>query len=204
MPMNRPVDVQEARDTSFVEFLNISERRVATRGRDAKRQRHGSPVVHLLTIAACLTAGFVAFICLEAFDADLNLWPSGVEDFTIASAGAPRVQPVQPFAAQHAKYFIAAEHDSTLTGGQPSQPPISPHAVLGFVISAGALLALRHRARSTLAFGPPFGLIACEMAEPWWQEMCTAPRLGHFFLSLSLWIRHVSRGPLALHGRPVW
>jgi hypothetical protein len=119
-------------------------RHPATLGKATKDQRRRFLVAGFLTLlAACLTVGLLAFIVLEAFNGDLDLWPFGTENFTIA----PTDQPV--------------------TGGQLVGAFSALNAIQCFVITAGVLLVLRHRARSALATDSPCISVAFNVAEPW-------------------------------------
>ncbi len=99
---------------------------------------------YLASIAACLGALLAASIVLEAFDADLALWPSGTEDFT---------------AAPHTRLGCGAR-------GAGAFPALQ--AAYGFVMTAGALLVARYRARSAIASdAPSISVMPFTMAEPW-------------------------------------
>jgi hypothetical protein len=94
-------------------------------------------------VAACLGALFVVCIVIEAFDADLALWPFGTEYFTVAWAGQ-------------------------LACGVPVSRSVSALLVTyGFVMTAGAYLVLRYRARSALATDNSSMTLAFTLAEPW-------------------------------------
>lgn len=107
--------------------------------------------------AACLAIAFVASIMIEAFDADLDLWPDGAGDFTLAAA------------------------DSLGPGSQSAGARAVLNAIPCFVISAGAHLVLRHRARSALATDRPSIFPSFSMAEPREPIASAFPTLGHFF-----------------------
>jgi hypothetical protein len=117
-----------------------------------------SPVAKVLTLlAACLGAVFAASVVLEAFDGDLDLCPFGAEDFT-----------VEP-------------HADLAIGSQPFSVFFALNPTLYFVVTAGAHLVVRYRARSALATDSPTIFIVFNMAEARWQGLNLAPALGHFF-----------------------
>lgn len=106
--------------------------------------------------AACLVAGFVGFIAIEAFDVDVALWPIGAEDFTceVNASSPPGVEPLLGCVA------LTAIPDN--------------------VIPAGAHLIAHHWARSALptddpSIPPPLNMAEC-------REAClaAAPVLGHY------------------------
>lgn len=98
----------------------------------------------LPSLAACLSTLFAVSLALEAFDADLTLWPLGTEDFT-------------------------ASQDSHLVRGAQGAGAFPPLRVAyGFVMTAGALLVVRYRARSALATdAPSVTVMLSTTAEPW-------------------------------------
>ena len=104
---------------------------------------HISLTTCLNRVAACLGALFAACIVLEAFDADLALWPFGTEDFVFAPVGH-------------------------LVSGAPASPAFSAlPSAYGFVVTAGAHLVVRYRARSALATDPSSMSVVFQRAEPW-------------------------------------
>ncbi len=108
------------------------------------RKPHFPIASFISTIAACLGALLAASIVLEAFDADLALWPSGTGDFTAAS---------------HTRLGCDAR-------GAGAFPALQ--AAYGFVMTAGALLVARYRARSAIASdAPSISVMPFTMAEPW-------------------------------------
>ncbi len=111
----------------------------------------------LSLLALCLAFGFVAFIVLEAFDSDLDLWPFGAEDFTLAP------------------------HDSPATAGQSVEAFSAVNPGHRFIVSAGAHLVVGHRARSTLPTDSLPDFIALSVAEPREPLLNAVPALGHFF-----------------------
>ncbi len=127
-------------------------------GKVAKYRGNTFPVTKVLTIlAACLGTVFVASIVLEAFNDDLDLWPFGAENFTV---------PAQ---------------DQLVTGGQPFSAFYALKPILWFVVTFGAHLVMRHRARSALATDRPSIFTGFNVAEPRWQGLNPAPALGHLF-----------------------
>jgi hypothetical protein len=120
-------------------------------------------VIELLPLlAACLGAIFVASIVLEAFDDDVDLWPVGSEDFTLAPQDTP------PAGSQ----CVGALSTSNA-------------AIQCSVMTAGAHLVLGHRARNTLATNYSTLSSTFHMAEPWVQDLKAAPVLGHLFPMMS-------------------
>ncbi len=86
----------------------------------------------------------VASIVLEAFDGDVALWPRGAGNL----AAAPHGDLVR--SAHGAGVFPALQ------------------AASRFVMTAGALLIMRYRARSALATDAPFlSVMLSTLAEPW-------------------------------------
>ena len=94
-------------------------------------------------MAACLGALFAVCVVIEAFDADLALWPVGSENFTVAPAG----------------HLASGARGACAFSGLL--------AAYGFVVSAGAHLVARYRARSALATDPPSTFVGFHRAEPW-------------------------------------
>jgi hypothetical protein len=123
----------------------------------ATNQRGKLLTTKCLAIAGvCLAAAFVAFIALEAFDGDLDLWPLGSEQVTVAT-DAPTMAGVQTL-----------QRRTVLTA--------TPH----FVMPAGAHLIVQHRARSAITPDCPFLSTPLDMAEPRESYLTTHPRPGHF------------------------
>ncbi len=113
----------------------------------------------LASLAACLGALLAASIVLEAFDADLALWPCGTGDFT---------------ATLHAHLGCDARGASAFP---------APQAAYGFVMTAGALLVVRYRARSALATdAPSISVMLFTMAEPWGPRSDWRPGTRPFHL----------------------
>ncbi len=142
---------------------SIFPRRTPALGKAPKHRGNKFSVIELLPVlAACLGAIFVASIVLEAFDDDLDLWPFGFEDFTLAPQDPPP------------------------TGGQcVGALSASNDAIQCLVMSAGAHLVLGHRARSALATDYSTSSPAFNMVEPWVQDLKAAPVLGHLFPMMS-------------------
>ncbi len=118
------------------------------------------PHIHKLTglSAGCLAIGFLACIMLWALDPGPDLWPSGAEYFSVESDGLWLTSVVL--------YGASA----ILT------------AIWVFVITAGAHVVLRHRARSALgADSPHISSLAFSLAEPW-DPTQIDPELGHIIL----------------------
>jgi hypothetical protein len=97
----------------------------------------------LALLAACLGAVFISYIVLEALDGDLDLWPSGIDSFTIVP------------------------HADLVTGSQPFSVFFALNPTLCFVVTAGARMVSGHRARSALATDSPSIFTGFTMAEPW-------------------------------------
>ena len=117
-------------------------------------------VAGLLTLtAACMSVGLVAFIALEAFDSDLNLWPLGAEDFSVEV------------------------HGQFMTGGQAAGSPIGLGIIPWFVVPAGSYLVLRHRARSALASDSAWASNRFDVAERLGRHPDAPQTLGHLFIS---------------------
>ena len=141
----------------------IFPRRTPALGNAPTHRGNKFSVIDLLPlVAACLGAVFIASLVLEAFDDDLDLWPFGSEDLTLAPQDPP------PAGGQCVGVLSA-----------------SNAAIHCFVMTAGTHLVLGHRARSALATdystpSPPFN-----MAEPWVQDLKAAPVLGHLFPLMS-------------------
>jgi hypothetical protein len=158
MSKSGPSGVRKAWGSAYVSWPYTALPRTPPLSKVAKRRRDKFPVTKFLTIlAACLGSVFVASIVLEAFDNDLDLWPFGTEDFTVVP------------------------HADLVIGSQPFSALFALGAIQVFVMTAGAHLVLRHRARSALATDSPTIFIAFNMAEPRWQGLNPAPVLGHFF-----------------------
>jgi amino acid transporter len=113
--------------------------------RNATREpRHGFPTAKLITIlAACLAIAILAFLALEAFDGDPDLAPFGMKCFTAKS----------PF------QFVMSS--------QPISAFSALMSILCFMMTAGAYLVLRYRARSALVADLPSISIALNVAESW-------------------------------------
>jgi hypothetical protein len=111
----------------------------------------------LIVLTACVAVGFVAYIVLEAFDLDPDLWPFETQESNLAFQAQP------------------------LTGGPSVGVLASLDAIQCFVITAGAHLVRRHRARSDLVIAHPCVSIAFNMAEPRWLHLLDIPALGHSF-----------------------
>lgn len=107
--------------------------------------------------AACMAAGLVAFIAVEAFDADVSLWPVGTEEF-MGTANASSPADVEPLQCSTALTAI----------------PVC-------VIATGAHPIAQHLAQSALATDDPSISPPHNVAER--REVClaAAPRLGHFY-----------------------
>ncbi len=99
--------------------------------RSSKDRNAHRPVVLIAgsfaLLTACLLTGLLACIVLEALDGDLDLWPFGAEDFNVTASDQPLM-------------------GSQLLGGI-----LALTVVLRTLMTAGAYLVLRHRARSALA-----------------------------------------------------
>ncbi len=108
-------------------------------------------------LAACLALGMVASIVLEAFDGDSDLWPFGTES------------------------FITAAHGESLTGSHLIGSVPALNAVLCTLMTAGAYLVLRHRARSALAADHSPVAMVSKMAEPWGCH-CLVPGSSAIFV----------------------
>jgi hypothetical protein len=158
MAQRGPSGVQNARGPLYVFWPYAACPSKPALRKVAKHRRTRFPVTKTFTIlAACLGALFISYIVLEALDGDLDLWPLGAENFTAAS---------------HADFVIASQPFSTFFALNP---------ILWFVVTAGAHLVMRHRARSALPTDTPSILIAVTMAEPWGQSVNPALALGHLF-----------------------
>ncbi len=128
-------------------------------GKAPRHRKNTFLLARFLTIfAACLGVLFVSYIALEAVDGDVNLWPFGAES------------------------FIGAAKDQHVIGGQPFSVSFILALIQCFVMTAGAHLVMKHRARSALAADYPTLSAAFQMAEPWVQDLRDAPVLGHFFV----------------------
>lgn len=103
----------------------------------------------------CLVAALGAFVLLEAFDADVALWPIGAEDCT------------------------AAGDALTSAAVLPLQESASLNPFPGFGLTAGTRLVAHHRARSALATDRSLFFHSLNVAEPWRQDLKDAPVLGH-------------------------
>ena len=124
-------------------------------GKLTKRRRSRLLAAKFLSIsAACLSALLGMYIVMEAFDGDLDLWPFGAED------------------------FLSVAHDFPLASGQAAQLLFALPATWCFVMTAGAHLALRHRARSDLPTDVPSRSLAFNMAEPRWRNFSMPLALG--------------------------
>ncbi len=161
MSKSGPSGVRKAWGSAYVSWPYTALPRTPPLSKVAKRQGNKFPVTKFLAIlAACLGSVFVASIVLEAFDNDLDLWPFGAENFTVAA------------------------QDQPATSGQPFSVSFALNPLLWFVVTAGAHLVIRHRARSALATDSPSIFVVSTMAEPRWQGLNPAPALGHLFLWL--------------------
>ena len=109
----------------------------------------------LSVLALCLASGLLAFIVVEAFDSDLDLWPFGSENFTVAAQYSP------------------------VTGGEPIGALTALSVIECFVITAGAHLVLRYRARSALPTDSPILFSPLNVAELRVPSPNAAPVLGH-------------------------
>ncbi len=108
------------------------------------RRAHFPLTTCLISFAACLGALFAASIVLEAFDADLALWPCGNGD------------------------FMAAPHGQLGRGAPGAWAFPALQTILGFVMTVGALMVARYRARSAIASdAPSISVMPFTMAEPW-------------------------------------
>ncbi len=132
MPRSGSSGVQNARGPAYVFSPYPAPLRRPARGKLVMPRKHRAPLTTCLTIlAASLGAVFAASIVLEALDDDLDLWPFGAEDFTVVP---------------HADLVIGSQSFSALFALSTLQI---------FVMTAGAHLVLRHRARSALATAYP-------------------------------------------------
>jgi hypothetical protein len=121
--------------------------RTSLRRHVVTHRRDQFPLTRCLTsLAVCLGVAFVSSITLEAFDADLALWHGGAEHF----AAGPYVQ--------------------LLSGDQSGAACVARNPVLWFVMTAGAFLVLRYRARSVLATDHSFISVVFHRAEPWGRQ----------------------------------
>jgi hypothetical protein len=112
----------------------------------------------LTHVAACLAMIFVSCVVLEAFDKDIALWPFGTEEFT----------------ALPQDHIVSAVYDACAFS--------APRAANRFVMTAGAQLVLRYRARSGLGADGPVNLVVFHWAEPWGVTATGAPALGPYVL----------------------
>ena len=110
----------------------------------------------LRVTAIFLVAVLSAFILFEAFDGDVDLWPIGAEDCTLAGDAL------------------------TLAVVRPLQELVSSKPIPCFGLTAGAHLVTRHRARSAIATVDPPISPSLNVAEPRRQDLNDAPVLGHF------------------------
>ena len=111
---------------------------------------------HATCVAACIAAIFVSCLVLEAFDKDIALWPFGTEDF-------------------------AAPAQDHFEGAVPDAGALSAaRAAYGFIVTAGAQLVLRYRARSALVTDDFSLHDAFHRAEPWGVTVTGAPALGPY------------------------
>jgi hypothetical protein len=148
--------------------------------RQAKRRRHhGVRLKELLALcAACLVLGFVGNIVAEALDADPDLYPVGAESFTNPAHASPVL--ITQLVAMWARLHLTLQW---------------------FVMAAGTLLVLSHRARSALASPGPFPCVGlCSRS-----RRQIAPSLGHtlFQEPSALSRRARSRYPMPLRDRAV-
>ena len=139
-----PSGIYQAWVSACVFLTPASLSRPSARPKVAPQHRNQASLTTCLTrVAACLGALFAGCIVLEAFDADLALWPFGTEDFVFAPFGH-------------------------LVSGAPASPAFSAlHSAYGFVVTAGAHLVVRYRARSALATDPFSMSVVFQRAEPW-------------------------------------
>ncbi len=122
----------------FLSFL----RQTGLSPQNAPRQ-NGHRSTLLILLAGCLVAGLGVPFVFQAFGGDPDLCPFGAEDFIVAAQcqSLPRAQ---------------------LIGGVSALSPL-----LSALMTAGAYLVLRHRARSALATDSPSISIATRVAELW-------------------------------------
>jgi hypothetical protein len=134
MHRHRPLDTRRIHGSGHGCCFTSALRRFLTERDILRDQGDRSLVAKLLVItAACLATVFVTAILIEAFDVDPDLRPDGAGDFTLTP------------------------HESPGTGRQPVGALTALRAVQGSVLTAGAHLVLRHRARSALAIDRLFG-----------------------------------------------
>ncbi len=102
----------------------------------------------LTILGTCLAVGLVAFIALEAFDSDQDLWPFMSGE------------------------LIGPLHGKAMTGGLGAGAFAVLSAIQCFVITAGVRLVLRHRARGAIATDHPSRSmsILLNVAEPRWSN----------------------------------
>lgn len=110
----------------------------------------------LAYLAACLTMIFVSCVALEAFDKDVALWPFGTEA------------------------FAAPAQDDFVGGFCQAGSLCALRALYAFVMTAGAQLVLRYRARSALVTDGHSPFVAFHRAEPWGVAATGAPALGPY------------------------
>ncbi len=111
--------------------------------RTARNQRRKPLVAGFITLlAGCLALGFVAFIVLEAFDSDPDLYAYGAEE------------------------FLSAPQDSLDASLQPARVFSALEAMRGSIMTAGACLILMYRARSALASDSLAISSVFDLAEP--------------------------------------
>lgn len=135
---------------------------------------------HFSLVAVCLTAGLLAFIALEAFDDDLDFWPSGAENII----GALHQEPV--IGGRTPQIFSPLLPKQDLVLAARPQTAVCHRACRAIALespSRGAHLALRHRARNAIAPNDPSICIACDMAECRGRlPLDGPPAVSHFFL----------------------
>jgi hypothetical protein len=116
----------------------------------------------LTVFAACLCTVLVAYIVLEALDDDLDLWPFGAENFTVAPH-ADLVIGSQPFSV----FFPLNAIQCLVIGSQAFSVFFALNAVQCLVMTAGAHLVIGHRPRSALATDSLSISLVSNLAEPW-------------------------------------
>jgi hypothetical protein len=144
VPQSGPSGMHKAWVSACVFLASAPLPRTPARRHVAAHRRNKFPLTTCLTsVAACLGAMFAASIALEAFDADVALWHGGAEHF----AAGPQAQ--------------------LLRGDQPGTAGVALNLVLWFVMTAGAYLVLRYRARSVLSTDSLSISVVFHRAEPW-------------------------------------
>jgi hypothetical protein len=144
VPTNGSMAVQEACGPVYAPPPSAVPQHLAVLGKFASERGRSFLVAGFLIVsAACLSVGVLAFIAAALFDADLGLLAFGGED------------------------IIIAPHHEPVACGQSVGAFSAPQAIICFVITVGAYLVLRHRARSALATDSPCICITFNVAEPW-------------------------------------